>query len=262
MYKPNLKLLQNHDGFDEWSRKNKITVPFCLSFKREKKIFNYIGVQHTTDKNSDVFKLITKTIKKYKPQMIILEGIENKLGVNPILNNFGGEGYHAASEGNKYGSSFIGVEGSESKIIRALKKEFDPVDIMGFLFLRMHKIFFKMMKAPSHDFLRAFYENEIKHYKKIFKVSDFNHKLWFFKTFKKQFRYGSFLEYASPVRGEILTQKISCAYSRIRDTINIKNVYKLINKYNNVLYIMGKNHVYADIGILTETFGKHDVKYL
>jgi hypothetical protein len=43
---------------------------------------------------------------------------------------------------------------------------------------------------------------------------------------------------------------------RIRDRANIRNLYKLINKYKDVVYIMGKNHVYADFLVLTDTFGK------
>jgi hypothetical protein len=256
LYKQNIKLLNDHgtDGsYLKWKKENKITGPYCLSFRINNKMFNYIGAQHTVDKKSPTFKLIRKVINKFKPMLIVIEGVEYKKGLNPLLKNFQNEGSYAVSLGKRYGADFIGTEGDEGQLFDKLAKQFKKEDITGFIFLRMHKYYYRTKKESKDKFIDDF--------NKIYHTDQFDPIQWFENTFSKTFKYGRFLEYASPYDGKnaVITQIISAVYSKNRDINNIKRIYEFINKYDNILYIMGENHVYADKDVLVDTFGNYQI---
>lgn len=112
-YEPNLAKLNNHgaDGsYAKWKMDNGIISQYCLTFKKGNFMLNYIGARHTTDVNSDTYKLIEQVIKKYKPKIILIEGVPHDRGIDPVLNNFVGEGSFAVSIGKQYGAVFSGIE--------------------------------------------------------------------------------------------------------------------------------------------------------
>jgi len=254
-YEPNIELLNDHgtDGsYDRWKKKNNIRSPYCLSFNDNHKLLNYIGVTHTMDENSPTFKLVRKIIEEYKPELIMIEGVPISKGINPVLNNFQGEGEYASRIGKEYGSSFIGIETDESDLIEKLLKKFSKQNILGYDFLRQHKYYYRTMKVDKIQLLDDFKEYN------IFGDKTFNPLKWYEKTFGKKFIYGKNLEYASPYNGKnaVITQIIGYNHSRNRDIANIKNLYEQINQFDNILFIMGENHVYANKDVLTATFGK------
>lgn len=252
IYKPNMNLL-NDDGVDgsnqRWKKQNNIGTPYYLSFDDGHKTLNYIGAQHTTDQKSKTFRLIGKVIKKYNPDLVVIEGIPFDMGFNPDISYFQGEGHYATKLAKKNKIDYVGVEGNEDKILRMLSRKYNKKDIYGYDFLHTYKYFYKTMKVGKHELY-----DDIKQ-----RIKNFDPDKWFMDTFGKKFRYGSYLEYASPYNGKDsnITQKISYDYSRYRNIMYIRNLYKLINKYNNILFIMGENHVYADKDILSDTFGDY-----
>lgn len=257
-YIPNIDLLKDHGvggDYEKWKKKNNITSPYCLSFKKDNKIFNYIGALHTNDENSDTFRFIKKIIKRYKPMLIVIEGIPFHKGINPDINYFQGEGMYSVNLGKKYGAKYIGVEGSEVDIVSELSNKYSREDILGYDFLRTHKYFYKTMGSSKKKFMSVF-----KKYN-IFGDKNFNPVEWFENRFGKKFKYGSFLEYASPYNGPdaVITQKLGYDFSRQRDIMSLTNLYKMISEYDNILYIMGQNHVYSNKDVLIDTFGKYEI---
>jgi len=172
------------------------------------------------------------------------------LGLNPVLKHYFGEGAHAIEIAKSIDADYIGVECDESIIIDKLLKSYSKQDILGYEFLRMYKYYYKVLGKTLDDVLSSFDKH------KSFDIS-FNPLEWFELTFCKRFVYGKFLEYSAPHSGNdaVITQRIGCDYSRIRDENSLKNLYEIINDYNSIVYVMGENHVYSDMNVLRDTFG-------
>jgi hypothetical protein len=270
---PNLNLLQNHgiDGsFNQWKIKNGIGQKnaFCLKFS---KLFNnqgtrtlyYVGAIHTTDPSSDTHQIIKHIITDLKPDVVVIEGVPYSRGMSPELKHLSGdEGSHAIGLAKKHHIPYSGIEESEEDIFMALSKKYKPIDIMGFIFLRTHKYCYKTLKMSFESFIDDFNKHEMKYMVNIFgkKLSKINPLVWFRNVFGREFIYGQNLELATPnFDSDIITHKISFDYSKDRDLGNIINLYKFINSYQTVLYIMGQNHVYADSRVLEKTFGKYSI---
>ena len=62
---------------------------------------------------------------------------------------------------------------------------------------------------------------------------------------------------ASPnVNGKYITQQISHDNNIIRDSYILKNICKVMNKYDKVVLFIGKNHLYAHFEVLIDIFNK------
>jgi hypothetical protein len=268
---PDLSLIRDHgvDGsFYKWKKELK-TDPdesFCIKFYGNNKTLYYIGALHTIDPNSKTFSYVNKVITKFKPDIVLIEGVPLSKGINPQLDYFQGEGKYAAELATKYQIPFSGIEGNDNdmdNIILKLSEKYDIDDIYGYFYLGMHKYMAKTMKATKNEFIHDFDEYERKHLDDLFKTTTkWIPEIWFSKTFGKKFKYGSFLEYSAPYDNpKIITQRISFDYGKLRDQINAKNLYIFINDYNTILYIMGQNHLYADFPMLLDTFGHYELVF-
>lgn len=262
---PNLSLRRDHgtDGaFSAWRRGlNVDTVAFCLKFEKDNHILYYIGAQHTTDPTSDTFGYIETVVRKLCPEtdIVLLEGIPRKMGISPPLSHFHGEGKFASDLARQRGIPYSGIEADEDDLLRSLAETYDPDDICGFLYLRMHKYFYRTLRKTRAEFVKDFAEYEAPTLARTLGASC-DPTEWFRRTFGKEFRYGRYLEYASPSRdSKIITQRISFDYGELRDGQNLKTLYYFLSHYRTVLYIMGMNHVYADLPVLVDTFGGYRV---
>jgi predicted AlkP superfamily pyrophosphatase or phosphodiesterase len=57
------------------------------NFKKEEKDLYYIGTHHGSNFENTSHETILQAIHKYKPQFVILEGIETNKGVSPAIGN-------------------------------------------------------------------------------------------------------------------------------------------------------------------------------
>lgn len=260
MKEPDIKLFNKHDGLDSWKEQNYIPKdkPFVGRYSKGKYTINYIAAHHTHDVESNTFKLIKSTIVKQNPKLIVIEGILFEKGLNPPLGDWQSEGSYAS----RFGIDYIGIETSRTQIMRTIGKKFRTEDLYGFVFLQQHKHFYKNMNSSKEHFFQTFNDSIKRSLDLIFSTISFNPREWFQRRFKKVFRYGCYLEYASPIENGNLTQRISAYYNYIRDLFNINTLYKLIKKYKNIVYIMGMNHFYADLRILSKTFGDPEILYV
>jgi hypothetical protein len=267
---PNISLLTDHgvDGsFDKWMKSNKMKLndPVCLRFDTNKGFLIYIGSLHTTDEKSSTYDLIKNVIKKSKPEIVVIEGLRYSDGLNSNISDFQGEGKYAGDLARSLKIDYIGIEEDNRIMLKELSGHFKISDIYGYIFMQVYKYVYKTMKSRNiQDTLNDFDYVKTTLLDKIFdnydECANWKHDQWFKKTFNKPFKYGSYLEYSSPYcspKDAKITQLISCKYSRLRDERNIKNLYKIINKYKKVVYVMGRNHVYADKNVLIDSFGPY-----
>lgn len=292
---PNLKLLRDHgtDGgnsknlsdFVDSQHPNSSTMNFDSSFNKFiiqlnkdyedpicVKFFNqyfnmklyYVGVSHTSQSDSDTFKLIKYVIEKVdKIKLVILEGIEFSFGLSPDLDNVFGETKYSIDLAKKYNIQYHGLETNEDIIFNKLKNKYKTIDLYGYYFMRQYKYLYKTLHIEQYeDIVKDFNEN-IDYIKRLLGECKFDPILWFKERFNKEFIIGHNLEFGAPYKNtNIITQEISYKYSRIRDRLNMNNLFKIINKYNEfdkILIIMGKNHLYADFEVLLDLFKNYKI---
>lgn len=233
------------NGYTQWKIKNKIKSPYCIYFNSNQTKIYLVGVQHSSNPESDTFTFIKKIInKKIRIDLILLEGIDNKLGINYPINNWSGEGNYAISLAKKKKINYIGLEESDKKILTAISKKYSREDILGYDFLRTHKYFYSNVKGTLAELLEFFKQRN------IYQDTNFKPLSWFLTTFSKKFSYRKHLEYASPLReSKIITRCIGYEFSNQRNIGFVRNILKS-SKEGNIVCIMGENHVYDIKGIL------------
>ena len=151
IYKPNCRLLNDHgtDGsFSKWADELKIEkTPFALRWSKGKKQIIYVAAEHTQDPTSSTYKLISRLVKSYKPQIALIEGVNFFEGISPENIYLSGERQHVANLVNK----FIGCEPDEEKIFRKSVKKYNISDIFGLVALRLHKYLYVTSKEPKSE---------------------------------------------------------------------------------------------------------------
>ncbi|AYV77757.1 MAG: hypothetical protein Edafosvirus1_88 [Edafosvirus sp.] len=261
---PDIDLIQDHgtDGsFMKWKTYNNIQKndAFILEFDIDNKKLYYIGAMHTTDNESKTFQLIKKIID-YNPDIVLIEGIPFDNGISPDISYFQGEGKFAVELAKARHIPYSGIETNENEILQKLSEKYSIDDIYGFMYLRMQKYYFKTMQLSEKEMIDDFDKYTRNNLDKLFGKQEWDFNRWFLKTFNKKFKYGKNLESGAPYKNsEDISRQISFDLSTQRDISNIKNLYKFLNEYDNVLYIMGQNHVHADIKVLENTFGKFKI---
>lgn len=256
MYKPKRNLLRDHGvggKFSKWMDEMKLDcLPFALHYADEKKNVIMVASSHTTDKTSNTFKLVKQIILHFKPQLVMIEGVKFSKGMSPPIKGYVGECAYAASLVDKY----IGLEGSEDDIIKVLSKKYKISDIFGTLALRDHKYSYRTRKESKKQFFSSLDKYLMPYLLRLFPATKWNLEEWFLDAFKKPFKYGSHLEYASPYNGRdsVITQKIAAEISMSRDKFALDAIYKMISKYNTIVIIYGANHAYALKDVLCDTF--------
>jgi len=255
--KPNIKLLNDpgtNGSFDKWKKSEGIkdSESFCLKYCKNNKTLYYIGANHTNDEHSDTFRIIKNVIESNKPDIVIVEGIPYNANINDYINGIGGEVKYAINIAKNIGISQIGIECDNKYIEKQILKKYSKKDLLGYHFMSHYKYCYKTNKDSKENMLKSF----AKYYDPTFDGIK-----WFKKLYKKDFIYGKYLEYSAPynVNNAQPTQLLSHDLNMIRSIGNIKNLYKIINDNDNIVYIMGMNHVYQEKDILGNTFGKYSV---
>lgn len=266
---PNIDLLRDHgvgENFTEWKKHLGINTNdgFCLRFKLNKNKLYYVASKHTTNIDSDTYTYIRKCILSDCLKIVVLEGVPFSKGLNPVLTNLVGEIGYAIKliDSKKNNIDYIGVEANEGNILLKLTETFSVDDVYGFYFLRDRKFSYMTLKINEKEFRNNFIIQGKKYLDNIFIDKSWDADIWFEKIFNKPFKYNDLetMEYANPINNpNIITQKINFEYNQIRDKLNIKNLYQIMNDYDSVLYIMGQNHLYADFNILIDTFNKYEI---
>lgn len=272
--KPNLKLIRDHGvnkysmskAFNTWEKKyNPHPTAAHMIFKKENKMLHYIASEHTTDKNSKTFKLIKKVYKKYKFDLIIVEGCRFDSGINP-------------SKLFKHIKSLKSIEINEEDfcIILAIKNKIDFTCVEPnheTLYKELKKKGYKVQDIYGHEYIqmipqnkRAGYDREThnkmmpKHYKninKVYKKIKFDPDKWYFTTFGKELDYNLIDNHdTAPIKNGTIIQQISYDGGIIRELGIMKNLFYYINRYNNILMIYGWNHLFADFNVIKDYFGE------
>lgn len=237
------------------------------------KSLSYIATLHSTEEESETFKLISKTILDAQVELIIVEGISNSLSFSPKSvqdwaslqgKNGNYEGFETAFTIKTCISSnipFIGGEPSEEYIYtQLLKQSFKTED---YLFYSFTQQIFQAKEANALDSLNI--EDYFKEYitektknlnlKKTYNFTEFNK--WFQKNNFDIFSISSlYPETCAPYEsGKLLTQRVSSAICILRDMYTVGVIEKALIQFNNVMIVYGGSHWSTQKMVLAQAIG-------
>jgi hypothetical protein len=270
---PNLELLNINDPkkYTKWKKEQGIKnghLPYALRFFDSTKSLIYIAVNHTNVLGSVTYKLIQKVMNIYRKinnTLVIMEGLLDKNGLSPDMKHFNDE-LNIKNEINytyflckKFNMPYAGVE-AENTIFKQLATKYQVNEIFVWECLRVYPSYQK--EFTWRDIIEKYVKPNIAD---IFSVDvetlDFDSQ--FEKIFKKKFIFGKTkkdLFFPNPNK-KTLTNQIGVTYNIIRSTYNITNLYKHIDKYDNIIYVYGQNHAYCDYNVLLDTYDNVEIMY-
>lgn len=258
---------------DELSQKEPYEYPFLSSYVSKNKSLHYIATLHSTEEDSETFKLIEEVIKKNSIDMVIVEGIPNSRGISPVVfknwaNGQGKEGKYDGFEtaftikiSSVFNIPFIGGEPEETFIYEELlSKEFKTDD---FLFYTFTQQVFQAKEAKTLDMasLGNMFNDFIKrktsqlNLNESYTLDDFYN--WHLSNNLAPFNIDEIIpETCAPyASGELLTQRVSSAICILRDQFTISVIEKALNSNDNIMIVYGGSHWSTQRESLEKTLG-------
>jgi hypothetical protein len=249
-------------AFDE-AKKDLSTAksPALYRFDHDGRVLWYLASKHSVDSKSETFRLIEHVFKSQKIDVVVVEGFETRLGVNPkSISDYilaeqkknpysNGEPAFVIENSVKRGVPFIGGEPSEKDIFRtALDRGFTAQDMIGFEFVRRMPQLkragtVKDMGTLGREFssysLGRAMDLDLKDFK--FSFADFSK--WYRKNQSQELSVESGDKgETAPMNGHYFTQKISLVVTRLRDEHIINTIAELLNQHKSVFVVYGSSH--------------------
>lgn len=249
-------------------------------FSKDNKHLYYIGSMHGTDFQNQSHEIIQQAGKKYKPELIIVEGVETQLGLSPSLGFdpknphsvkhlilHSNENIHTAEAARLQKIPFIGGEPTSESIFQALEKEgHSTKDVMAFFLIRTIPIWKRsgLLNEPEKFTKMA---NEFLDSNRIFKhipkearltVDEFNswydaHKAEIGNKKAIDATAGDSNPNHAPDANYF--QKMSNIMDQVRDRHLINLISDSLSSYDKVMVVYGNIHQYVGAPVFEQMFG-------
>jgi hypothetical protein len=236
-------------------------IPYLLEFKSKKKNLFCLGIEHSSDFSHPQFKIIEDLIKN---QEIIL--VESN---NPSKEKDNEISFILSKNENLI--PIIGCDLNLLKAIVLISKKFDPKDIL------LLRSLVYLNKPERRADLKKYLSEVIEIIKNEEFFSEIYKKLGFEENFLSEIIEDYLMKnnekgsekitaedsiYPTPLENKTILNEISREISYTRDAYMLKSLNDALNKFNRILYILGKNHIVRQERIITELFkekNKNDI---
>ena len=248
-------------------------------FHKDTKDLYYIGTHHGTDIENVSHETILQAINKYKPQCVILEGIETTQGVSPIAIDpklppqvqatryaHSGESIHTGELLRKIGTPFIGGEPPTAAIFKAVQdKGYSSKDVMGLYLVRTIPIWRRngVLKDKNQflematNFLKSTMFSHVADAEKL-TLNEFT--AWY-DQHKSAVGNKDYLQLVASDSNSNHApdanyfQQMANAMDAVRDTNIIGTIGNALKQYDKVLVVYGNAHQYTSEPIFEKMFG-------
>lgn len=254
-----------------WSselQSKEMTLPYFSIFRSGGKELVFVAAKHSKNIESPTHELIANILKKYKPQLLIVEGYPTNLGISPSnlierANNCPKENCpeqrYAVKIGHSLGTSFLGgmPRGHWLKDVAIKALGVSEIDILGFYIART--LFRGRKTEKKYNHLLKKYGNKLRI--KGYKNFDYlQFKNWFSsimskKWSKKNLNPNDFAPLDKPIH---LFHKISRTLSHNRNIHLAKLIRKHTKKFDKVVVIYGAAHLVSLKPFLEKTISKSE----
>jgi len=249
-------------------------------FHKDAKDLYYIGTHHGTDLENVSHETIAQAINKYKPQCVILEGIETNQGVSPSLGIDpklppqvqaarylqSEENVHTAELLRKRNVPFVGGEPSVSTIFKSVEQRgYPPKEIMGLYLVRMIPIWRRRGVIKNREQFSEMATNFLmspmfSHVPDSEKLTLDEFTAWY-DQHKSTVGNKDYLQLVASDSNSIhepdanYFQQMANAMDVARDTNIIGTINNALKQYDKVLVVYGNAHQYTSEPIFEKMFG-------
>ncbi len=254
----------NYSRLRSWTgelQANYPKVPFVKKYRAqdEGKELHFLAADHERDLKSKTHALIASEMDSFRPDIVIIEGVESTAGTNPqrVLSYLMtsptqmNEASYAAKLAMEQGALFMGGEVTSKEIKEYFKYEskYNLKDLVGFLLLRSMAAFNESRPELSvaqaiervYSYIPQDYgllESEL--------IGEKEFLSWAKGALGKPFSYASLsTDDVAPICEEsaLKSQKINCEINKIRNTHLVSVIHESLRTYNKVLVVYGAGHL-------------------
>ena len=244
--------------------------PYTAMFSTSNTKILFVAPKHSSDMASQGFKLIHSAITNFRPNLIIVEGIESKLGISsPEIIAYMqqecrnkdkwecGENLYAVNIAQQNSLAFLGGEPDDQEILKYLiSLGYGSNDIEFFYFTRKVPQLYRENKVHNlPDIEKQFYK-----YNRSFfaqnKVDFQQYKNWLSKH-QQKFDFATFIDAGSsaPVASGKFIQKISAEIGYKRDQYLLNLIADSAKKYDKIMVVYGASRFSILYEPLVKMFG-------
>lgn len=246
-----------------------LKAPYIAQFDMQTRRVLYIASNHEIDVQSETFQLISKAFKKYRPDFLIIEGIEEKHGESPerLISHIKtnclpewkcSEGLFAAHLATKNSIDFIGGEPADQEIYKILKSQkYTKKDFVFLIFIQQIPHYHREGRFNAESELPKLLMQFLQDWKATeFTYLDF--KSWYEKNGNVKISYQDLIDpnIAAPIKNGTYVQRLSTKISDIRNKHIVSVILKSLVTHKKVLIIYGHSHFPTQKDVLIQYLGK------
>jgi len=243
--------------------------PFLVIYSKDNKTLYYMAVDHSLGppENNKTFQMIEKTINKYRPEIVLIEGragmkgalssnilTDAKLCLADNFKNCSEELYTVYIADNA-GLPVTGVEPPFKDLVSALAPRYTAVDILGVYWISLLS---KVQKNNPEKLRVEDIEGIINHQKTRFgqHITFDKFKEWYEPMFLKPFNFSTmdYQEMAPSPSGTPIQKYTDYFSIHGRDPYMLNKISKEFLKNDKVLIVIGSGHYIIQKQALDEAF--------
>ncbi|MDD2773691.1 MAG: hypothetical protein PHP45_08335 [Elusimicrobiales bacterium] len=276
-FKPDPKLLLPLGKFWEENGRPPVQSPFLVKFSTGGKSLWFVAAHHSNSVETDTFRLIKKAFTEFKPQALIVEGVERERGTSAesyksLVKDadldktkfwLNGERGYAVAFAVKQKIACVGGEPPEKYLNEELRKKYSMKDVFGFYVVRYIPQLKRQNPDKKIDFDKWYEKNAQRDWPITdapVSLSEF--KAWYGEKNKEKFDFDKIdNEISAPISGgkALFTQQVSYEVGIVRDIAILENIADMLNQYDRVLIVYGSGHFEQQAKALENMLGKGDI---
>lgn len=252
----------NYKRLRSWTGELQATypkIPFVKKYRAEEKELHFLAADHERELQSKTHVLVATEMDSFRPEIVIIEGVESAAGANPqrVLSFLMSspaqmtEGSYAAKLAMEQGALFMGGEITSKEIKEYFKYEshYNLKDLVGFLLLRSMAAFNQsrpeLSLAQAMERVYSYIPQDYGLEKtELLKETEF--LSWAKETLGKPFSYAELeADDIAPIcdKSALKSQKINCEINKIRNAHLVSVIHDSLRTYNKVLVVYGAGHL-------------------
>ena len=245
----------------------KLDPPYAAYFKTKNGAFLYVANRHEVGLETSTFQFRKDILDAFSPDIVILEGFEEKEGLSPIRItqhiqkyclpkwNCCSENLYAAHLASQKKIKFIGAEPSDSEIFELLAlQNYALKDVVFFYFVRSLPQYVMENIIKSADDVIAAFKQFISQYMDAGSYSYDDYEAWFQEKVGKL----SIIDESTtaPIETGHYLQKLSSRINAIRDQHILKVIFQNIESHKKVVVAFGASHYPLQKDVLEQYLGR------
>lgn len=244
---------------EEIKKEGEVSTPYILELRKKEKHLVCLGIKHIGSEgySDEQFRSFDKILEKLKPKIILVERVGNN------FENLQGEFGYFIPKAQEKNIEVRGIDRNMLGAILEVSNRFEPKSIVLLRALaRLTRTDIRpQIKKHVSETLEII--SSEKKFSEIYRESGLNEES--FTEYLEEYiqvLLGKGLNelgeddniFPSPIDEKHSLNKIIREVSFVRDTFMLKNLRKTLEKYDRVLYVLGKNHIVRQEKVIEELF--------